>query len=298
MFVAPDWNHDPLDEEAIARIDAFLAIPEEERTWPACLGRELLPRYMKTKLTGVKVPKGKPSSTALSLFRSSARLASFSAKDLKAGVARIAEQSKSQETSGSDKTLDILISDVQPPQDPPRIVSPEVVQAQKRKREDVILEEEEGDKEPIQAQPLRSIRQVPARIDDMDDARARIDEFSARMSDQLLSTSTLDSSTRVVSILTSLVTRAAELASQAREGLDLWVSTLVGLGTPVPRLRELVEARLADAAQYFFGKGRVDAMRDPESDRADWNPDRDETALDAQGNVPGWMVIRWDQYFG
>ncbi|XP_074315938.1 uncharacterized protein LOC141652356 [Silene latifolia] len=80
---APDWNHDPLDEEAIARIDAFLSIPEEERTWPACLGRELLPRYMKTKLTGVRVPKGKPSSTALSLFRSSARLASFSAKDLK-----------------------------------------------------------------------------------------------------------------------------------------------------------------------------------------------------------------------
>ncbi|XP_074314592.1 uncharacterized protein LOC141649814 [Silene latifolia] len=29
---SPDWNHDPLDEEAIARIDAFLAIPEEERT--------------------------------------------------------------------------------------------------------------------------------------------------------------------------------------------------------------------------------------------------------------------------
>ncbi|XP_074278577.1 uncharacterized protein LOC141602170 [Silene latifolia] len=117
---APDWSCDPLDEEAVSRIEAFLAIPEEERTWPASLGRELLPRYMKTKLTGVRVPKGKPSSTALSLFRSSARLASFSAKDLKAGVARIAEQSKSQETSGSDKTLDILVSEVQPPQDPPR----------------------------------------------------------------------------------------------------------------------------------------------------------------------------------
>ncbi|XP_074296941.1 uncharacterized protein LOC141627606 [Silene latifolia] len=239
----PDWNHDPLDEEAIARIDAFLAIPEEERAWPACLGRELLPRYMKTKLTGVKVPKGKPSSTALSLFRSSARLASFSAKDLKAGVARIAEQSKSQETSGSDKTLDILISDVQPPQDLPRIVSPEVVQAQKRKREDDILEEEEGGKQPIPAQPLRSIRQVPARIDDMDDARARIDEFSAKMSDQLLSASTLDSSTRVVSILTSLVTRAAELASQAREvsWLDLWGHSLVGLRDACAKITNLEE---------------------------------------------------------
>ncbi|XP_074278312.1 uncharacterized protein LOC141601904 [Silene latifolia] len=175
---------------------------------------------MKTKLTGVRVPKGKPSSTALSLFRSSARLASFSAKDLKAGVARIAEQSKSQEASGSDKTLDILVSEIQPLQDLPRVISPEIVQAQKRKREDDILAEEEGEKQPIPAQPIRSIRQVPARIDDMDDARARIDEFSAKMSDQLLSASTLESSTRVVSILTSLVTRAAELASQAREGLD------------------------------------------------------------------------------
>ncbi|XP_074305131.1 uncharacterized protein LOC141640139 [Silene latifolia] len=154
-WFSPDWSCDPLDEEAVSRIEAFLAIPEEERTWPASLGRELLPRYMKTKLTGVRVPKGKPSSTALSLFRSSARLASFSAKDLKAGVARIAEQSKSQEASGSDKTLDILVSDVQPPQDPPRVMSPEIVQAQKRKREDVILEEEEGEKQPIPAQPIR-----------------------------------------------------------------------------------------------------------------------------------------------
>ncbi|XP_074321646.1 uncharacterized protein LOC141658643 isoform X2 [Silene latifolia] len=137
---APDWSFDPLDEEAISRIEAFLAIPEEERTWPASLGRELLPRYMKAKLTGVRVPK---------VFRSSARLASFSAKDLKAGVARIAEQSKSQEASGSDKTLDILVSDVQPPQDPPRVASPEIVQAQKRKREDVILEEEEGERESL-----------------------------------------------------------------------------------------------------------------------------------------------------
>ncbi|XP_074293705.1 uncharacterized protein LOC141620839 [Silene latifolia] len=123
---APDWSCDPLDEEAVSRIEAFLAIPEEERTWPASLGRELLPRYMKTKLTGVRVPKGKPSSTALSLFRSSARLASFSAKDLKAG----------------------------PPQDPPRVASPEIVQAQKRKREDVILEEEEGEREPIRVDQL------------------------------------------------------------------------------------------------------------------------------------------------
>ncbi|XP_074313434.1 uncharacterized protein LOC141648605 [Silene latifolia] len=42
LSFSPDWNHDPLDEEAIARIDAFLAIPEEERAWPACLGGELL----------------------------------------------------------------------------------------------------------------------------------------------------------------------------------------------------------------------------------------------------------------
>ncbi|XP_074278491.1 uncharacterized protein LOC141602080 [Silene latifolia] len=192
---------------------------------------------MKTRLTGVRVPKGKPSSTALSLFRSSARLASFSAKDLKAGVTRIAEQSKSQETSGSDKTLDILISDVQPPQDPPRIVSPEVIQAQKRKREDDILEEEEGGKQPISAQPLRSIRQVPARVDDMDDARARIDEFSAKMSDQLLSASTLDSSTRVVSILTSLITRAAlNSLPRLERGWMLGWLLLVSLGTPRPRL--------------------------------------------------------------
>ncbi|XP_074306411.1 uncharacterized protein LOC141641655 [Silene latifolia] len=196
---------------------------------------------MKTKLTGVRVPIGKPSSTALSLFRSSARLASFSAKDLKAGVARIAEQSKSQEASGSDKTLDILIFDVQPPQDPPRVMSPEIVQAQKRKREDVILEEEEGEKQPIPAQPLRSIRQVPARIDDMDDARARIDEFSAKMSDQLLSASTLESSTRVVSILTSLVTRAAELASQAREGLDAGLATACQLRDAQARVSSLEE---------------------------------------------------------
>ncbi|XP_074265768.1 uncharacterized protein LOC141588213 [Silene latifolia] len=227
---APDWNHDPLDEEAVARIDAFLSIPEEERTWPASLGRELLPRYMKTKLSGVRVPKGKPSSTALSLFRSSARLASFSAKDLKAGVARIAEQSKSQEASGSDKTLDILVSDVQPPQEPPRLVSPEVVQASKRRREDVIPEEEGGEKEPIQAQPIRSIRQVSVRIDDMDAARARINKFSAKMGGQLLSANTLESSTKVVSILTSLVTKAAELVSQAKEGLDVGLARLSARG--------------------------------------------------------------------
>ncbi|XP_074265093.1 uncharacterized protein LOC141587511 [Silene latifolia] len=253
---------------------------------------------------------------SLTLFRSSARLASFSAKDLKAGVARIAEQSKSQEASGSDKTLDILVSEIQPLQDPPRVISPEIVQAQKRKREAVILAEEEGEKQPIPAQPLRSIRQVPTRIDDMDDARARIDEFSAKMSDQLLSASTLESSTRVVSILTSLVTRAAELASQAREGLDAGQARLGNevvlqsqLGTAKEAVRaavvcevaaknaekavrqeleaekqamqdqlrkneelaaekELVEARLGDLCSSFFGKGRVDAMRDPRIDRA------------------------------
>ncbi|XP_074315731.1 uncharacterized protein LOC141651942 [Silene latifolia] len=261
------------------------------------------------------------------LFRSSAKLASFTAKYLKVGVARIAEQSKSQEATGSDKMLDILVSDVQPPQDPPR--------------------------------------QVSARIDDMDAARARIDEFSAKMGSQLLSANTLESSTKVVSILTSLVTKAAELASQAKEGLDVGLAIACQLRDAQARVssleekvdkvnrelhtsrsnevvlqsqlgtareasraaivcevaaknaekavrqelesvreelaaekqamqdqlkkneelgaeKELVEARLADAAQYFFGKGRVDAMRDPDSDRANWDSDRGEAALDAQ----------------
>ncbi|XP_074287599.1 uncharacterized protein LOC141612716 [Silene latifolia] len=243
-------------------------------------------------------------------------------------------QSKSREASGSDKTLDILVSRYPAYPRSAGIVSPRSSRLKKRKREDVILEEEEGDKEPIQAQPLRSIRQVPARVDDMDDARARIDEFSAKMSDQLLSANTLESSTRVVSILTFL-------ASQAREGLDAGLATACQLrdaqakvanleekldrlnrdlhtsrgnevvlqsqlGTAKESVRaaivcevaaknaekvarqeleaerqamqdqlrkneelaaekELVEARLAIFARYFFGKGRVDAMRDPES---------------------------------
>ncbi|XP_074274224.1 uncharacterized protein LOC141598330 [Silene latifolia] len=52
--------------------------------------------------------------------------------------------------------------------------------------------------------------------------------------------------------------------------------------------KELVETRLADAAQYFFGKGRVDAMSDPESDRAKWDPDRDKTALDT--SILTWPI--------
>ncbi|XP_074314468.1 uncharacterized protein LOC141649684 [Silene latifolia] len=199
----------------------------------------------------------------------------------------------------------------------------------------------------------------------MDAARARINEFSAKMGGQLLSANTLESSTKVVSILTSLVTKAAELASQAKEGLDVGLATACQLRDAQARVssleekldkvnrelhtsrgnevvlqsqlatareasraaivcevaaknaekvvrqeleavkgelaaekqamqdqlrkneelgaeKELVEARLADVAQYFFGKGRVDAMRDPESDRANWDPDRDETALDTQ----------------
>ncbi|XP_074305548.1 uncharacterized protein LOC141640765 [Silene latifolia] len=128
-----------------------------------------------------------------------------------------------------------------PLQDLPRVISPEIVQAQKRKREDDTLAEEEGEKQPIPAQPIRSIRQVPARIDDMDDARARIDEFSAKMSNQLLSASTLESSTRVVSILTSLVTRAAELASQAREGLDAGLATACQLRDAQARVSSLEE---------------------------------------------------------
>ncbi|XP_074277312.1 uncharacterized protein LOC141600955 [Silene latifolia] len=291
----PDWNFDPLDEEAISRIEAFLSIPEEER------------------YTGILL--GWPG---------------FTAKDLKAGVARIAEQ----------------------------------------RREAVIPEEEEGrEKELIQAQLIRS---VSARIDDMDAARAQINDFSASMSSQLLSDNTFESSTKVVSILSSLVTKAAALASQAKEGLDAGLVTACQLRDAQARIsgleekldkvnrelhtsrgnevvlqsqlgsareasraalvcevaaknaenvvrqeleaareemktvkeelavekqamqdqlrkneelgveKELVEARLADAAQYFFGKGRVDAMRDPESDRANWDPDRDETALDTQ----------------
>ncbi|XP_074318531.1 uncharacterized protein LOC141655345 [Silene latifolia] len=239
VFVAPDWNFDPLDEEVISRIEAFLSIPEEERAWPASLGRDLLPRYMKTKLSVVKVPKGKPSSTALSLFRSSARLASFTAKDLKAGVARIAEQSKSQEASGSDKTLDVLVSNVQSPQEPPRLVSPEVVQASKRRRETVVPEEEGREKEPIQAQPIRS---VSARMDDMDAARAQIDGFSASMSSsQLLSDNNFDSSTKVVYILSSLVTRAAALASQAKEGLEAGLVTACQLRDAQARISSLEE---------------------------------------------------------
>ncbi|XP_074297950.1 uncharacterized protein LOC141628752 [Silene latifolia] len=128
----PDWNFDPLDEDGVSRIEDFLSVPEEERAWPASLGRDLLPR----------------------------------------------------------------------------------------RREDVIPEKEGREKKHIQAQPIRSVKQVSARMDDMDAARAHINEFSASMSGQLLSANTLDSSTKVVSILSSLVTKSVELASQAKELRD------------------------------------------------------------------------------
>ncbi|XP_074301153.1 uncharacterized protein LOC141632506 [Silene latifolia] len=168
------------------------------------------------------------------------------------------------------------------------------------------------------------------------------------MGGQLLSANTLESSTRVVSILTSLVTKAAELAAQAKEGLDVGLATACQFRDAQARIltleekldkvnrelhtsrgnevvlqsqlataretsraaivcevaaknaekvvrqeleavkgelavekhamqdqlrkneelgaeKELVEARLVDLCSTFFGKGRVDAMRDPES---------------------------------
>ncbi|XP_074288400.1 uncharacterized protein LOC141613562 [Silene latifolia] len=75
----------------------------------------------------------------------------------------------------------------------------------------------------------------------MDAARARIDEFSAKMGSQLLSANTLESSTKVVSILTSLVTKAAELASQAKEGLDVGLATACQLRDAQARVSSLEE---------------------------------------------------------
>ncbi|XP_074270560.1 uncharacterized protein LOC141594411 [Silene latifolia] len=66
---------------------------------------------------------------------------------------------------------------------------------------------------------------VPAQFSDMEAARAQINDFSANMSGQLLSDNVVESSTKVVALLSSLMANAAALTSQAKEGLDAGLIT-------------------------------------------------------------------------
>ncbi|XP_074319038.1 uncharacterized protein LOC141655957 [Silene latifolia] len=52
-----DWVNDPDAEGSADRIAAFMALPEEERAWPACLGQAAMPRFKKAKLSTYKPVK-------------------------------------------------------------------------------------------------------------------------------------------------------------------------------------------------------------------------------------------------
>ncbi|XP_074299294.1 uncharacterized protein LOC141630359 [Silene latifolia] len=134
-----DWVNNPNAEGSADRIAAFMALPEEERTWPACLGQAPMPHFKKAKLSTYKPVKSAKALGASSsgTTRASARIASFGLSLVKAGVSQITrEKSKSSEATGSDSVVQI-----QEPMQEVQLASPEKVvdeggRPQKRKRED------------------------------------------------------------------------------------------------------------------------------------------------------------------
>ncbi|XP_074296777.1 uncharacterized protein LOC141627369 [Silene latifolia] len=163
-----DWACDPDAEGSTDLITAFMALPDEERVWPACLGQEPLPRFRKAKLSTYKAAKSAKASGASSsgTTRASARIASFGLSLVKAGVSQITgENSRSSQATGSDSTLQIQVPDHQAQLvSPPRVVVDEPSQAGKRKRSDEVSERVGGE----------GVSEIRARLADVQFAKEQI----------------------------------------------------------------------------------------------------------------------------
>jgi len=103
--------------------------------------------------------------------------------------------------------------------------------------------------------------------------------------------SELDSSKAALVLSESKLGSAREAAKAAqgkvvglKKELDakkLAMENLLKKNEELAASKEAIQGRLSEAAIFFFGKGRIDAMKEPVEVRSYWNPDQDLEELNA-----------------